>query len=70
MKSQRRDWAERLPEALWEYGTTWCNTTGLSPYDLVYGKNVVFPIEFKIKTLRTAMEENLDLIEAHRNRLN
>ena len=43
---------------------------GFSLYDLVYGKNVVFPIEFEIKTLKTSMEENLDLEEAQRNRLN
>jgi hypothetical protein len=24
-----------------------------TPYDLVYGKHVVLPIEFKVKTLRT-----------------
>ena len=69
-RSHRRDWADSLPEALWAYRTTWCNTTGFSQCDLVYGKNVVFPIGFEIKTLKTAMEENLDLTEAQRNRLN
>eukprot|EP00253_Pinus_taeda_P016892 PITA_16892 len=39
-----RDWAERLPEALWAYRTTWRNTTGHSPYELVYGKEVFLPI--------------------------
>jgi len=34
----RRDWVEKLPEALWAYKTTWRNTTGHSPYELVYGK--------------------------------
>eukprot|EP00253_Pinus_taeda_P035411 PITA_35411 len=42
----RREWAERLPEALWAYKTTWRNTTGHSPYELVYGKEVLLPIEF------------------------
>ena len=67
MKSRHKDWDERLPEALWAYRTTWCNTTCFSPYELVYGKNVVFPIEFEIKTLRTATEEILDLTEAYKN---
>ena len=40
VRSHRRDWADRLPEALWAYHTTWRNTTGFSPYDLVYGKSV------------------------------
>jgi hypothetical protein len=47
-------------EALWAYRTTWRNTTGFSPYELVYGKSVVFPVEFEIKTLRTALTANLE----------
>ena len=57
-------------EALWEYHTTWRNTTSFSPYDLVYGKSVVFPIEFEIKTLKTATEVNLDVTEAQKRILN
>jgi hypothetical protein len=52
----RRDWAERLPEALWAYRTTWRNTTGHSPYELVYGKEVLLPIEFQIKTFKMAVQ--------------
>eukprot|EP00253_Pinus_taeda_P031135 PITA_31135 len=33
----RRDWAERLLEALWAYRTTWRNTTGHTPYELFMG---------------------------------
>jgi hypothetical protein len=36
----------------------------ISPYELVYGKSVVFPVEFEIKTLRTALAVNLDLTDA------
>ena len=49
----RRDWAARLPEALWAYRTTWRSTTVYSPYQLVFGKQTIFPIEFEIQTLRT-----------------
>eukprot|EP00253_Pinus_taeda_P027115 PITA_27115 len=45
IKENRRDWFQKLPEALWAYRTTWKNTTGFSPYELVFGKNVVFPLE-------------------------
>ena len=69
-RSHHRDWDDRLPKALWAYRTTRCNTTGFSPYDLVYGKSVVYTIEFEIKTLNTAMEVNLDVTESQRNRLN
>ena len=64
VNSHRKDWADRLPEALSAYRTTWRDTTGFSPYDLVYGKSAIFPIEFEIKTLRTATELNLDVTEA------
>ena len=67
--SHRRDWAARLPEALWAYRTTWRSTTGYSPYHLVFGKQPIFPIEFEIQTLRTAQEVGLDLSEAQKNRL-
>ena len=62
VKSHRRDWVDRLPKALWAYRTTWRNTIGFSPYDLVYGKSAIFPIEFEIKTLKKAMEVKLDVI--------
>lgn len=52
--SHKHDWATRLPEALWAYKTTWRSTTGYSPYQLVFGKEPIFPIEFEIQTLRTA----------------
>ena len=44
--SHCRDWAQNLPEALWAYRTTWRNTTGFSPFKLVYGKSPLFPVEF------------------------
>jgi len=51
----RRDWAERLPEALSAYRTTWRNTTGHSPYELVYEKEVLLPIEFQVRTFKMAV---------------
>lgn len=51
----RRDWFERLLEVLWAYKNTWRNTIGFSPYEIVFGKSLIFPIEFEIKTLRTTL---------------
>ena len=70
VKSHHIDWDDKLPEALWAYCTTWRNTIGFSPYDLVYGKSAIFPIEFEIKTLKTTTEVNLDVTEAQKRRLN
>jgi transposase InsO family protein len=56
-----QNWVAKLPNSLWSYRTTWSNTTGYSPYHLVFGKEPIFPIEFEIKTLRMAQEIGLDL---------
>ena len=60
----QKEWVERLPEALWAYRTTWRNSTGHMPYELVYGKQVLLPIEFQIKTYRTTVQIGLDLSKA------
>ena len=64
-----KDWVDRLPEALWAYRTTWRNTTGHTPYQLVYGKQVLFTIEFQVKTFRTAAQLSLNLDEAQEQKL-
>jgi hypothetical protein len=55
------DWDNRLPEALWAYRTTWRNTTGHTPYELVYGKLVLLPIEFQVRTSHIFVELGLNL---------
>jgi len=65
----RRDWAKMLPEALWADRTTWRNTMGHTPYELVYGKQVLFPIEFQIITFKMVVQLGLDLSEAQKHRL-
>jgi hypothetical protein len=59
-------WVDRLPEALWAYRTAWRNTTSHTPYELVYGKQVLLPIEFQVKTFRTSMQLGMDLNEAQK----
>jgi transposase InsO family protein len=61
-----KDWADRLPKALWAYRIAWRNTTGHTPYELVYGKRVLLPIDFQVKTFRTAMQLGMDLNEAQK----
>ena len=65
----RKDWSEKLKDALWAYRITWKNTTGFSPYQLVYGKEALLPIEFQIQTYRLAAELGLDLTEAQQQRI-
>ena len=61
-----KDWVNRLSEALWAYRITWRNITIHTPYELVYVKQVLLPIEFQVKTFRMAMQLGMDLEEAHK----
>lgn len=61
VSSGRKCWAKKLPKVVWAYNTTWKSTTSFSPYELVFGKKPLVPIEFEPQTLRTTMELGLDL---------
>ena len=65
----RRERASRLGEAVWAYTIMHKTTIGISPYELVFGKKVMLPIEFKHKTLRTTSQLDLDIIEDHKERV-
>ena len=51
-----KDWAEKLPFALWGYRTSICASTKATPYSLVYGSKVVLPIEVEIQSLKVLVE--------------
>jgi hypothetical protein len=63
------NWVDRLLEALWDYRITWRNTIGHTHYELVYGKQVLLPIEFQIKTFRTVVQVGMNLDEAQQQRI-
>ena len=42
--------------ALWEYRTSVKTSTGFTPFQLVYGLEVVLPIECEIPSLKLAIE--------------
>ena len=46
-----RDWHEKLPFALHAYRTGVWTSTEATPYSLVYGMEVVLPIEVEIPSL-------------------
>ena len=56
MVETSRDWSEKLPFALWAYRTSFCISTGATPYSLVYGMEVVLPIEIEMGSLRVTLE--------------
>uniref|UniRef100_A0A803LR38 Integrase catalytic domain-containing protein n=1 Tax=Chenopodium quinoa TaxID=63459 RepID=A0A803LR38_CHEQI len=50
------DWHEKIGEALLAYMTTYKNATQPTPYSLVYGVEVVLPLEVQIPSLRIAIQ--------------
>lgn len=69
MDIHRKDWANRLLEAVWAYRTTWKTTTRFTPFELVYGKKTLFPIEVEIKIHRTPTKLGLQLLDAQKERI-
>ncbi|KAL0289037.1 UNVERIFIED_CONTAM: hypothetical protein Scaly_2714600 [Sesamum calycinum] len=65
----KRDWHERIGEALWAYRTTVRTPTQATPYALVYGVEAVLPLEQQIPSLRIAIQEGLTEEENARIRL-
>jgi hypothetical protein len=55
----KKDWHERIGEALWAYRTTFRTPTQATPYSLVYGVEAVLPLECQIPSLRIAIQEGL-----------
>ena len=59
MVETSRDWSKKLPFALWAYRTSFRTSTGATPYSLVYGMEVVLPVETKMGSLRVALEQQI-----------
>nr|CAN60991.1 hypothetical protein VITISV_009628 [Vitis vinifera] len=63
MVETSRDWSEKLPFALWAYHTSFRTSTGATPYSLVYGMEVVLPVETEMGSLRVALEQQISETE-------
>ena len=58
-----QDWSEKLPFALWAYQTSFHTFIGATPYSLVYGMEVVLPVETEMGSLRVALEQHISETE-------
>ena len=65
----RKNWADKLNDALWAYRTAYKNPMGMSPYKMVYGKACHFPLEFEHKAYWAVKELNRDFKLAGEKRL-
>ena len=54
-----RDWSEKLPFALWAYWISFHTSTRVTPYFLVYGMEIVLPVEIEMDSLRVALEQHI-----------
>ena len=54
-----RDWLKKLHFALQAYRTSFHTSTGATPYSLVYGMEVVLPIETEIGSLRVDLKQQI-----------
>nr|CAN65526.1 hypothetical protein VITISV_029581 [Vitis vinifera] len=73
MVETSQDWSEKLPFALWAYRTSFCTSTGATPYSLVYGIEVVLPVEIEMGSLRVTLEQQIpeaDWVQARLDQLN
>ena len=59
MTDTYKDWHEKLSFALHAYRTAVRTSTGATQFSLVYGMEVVLPIEVEIPSLRVLMEAEL-----------
>nr|XP_023895858.1 uncharacterized protein LOC112007730 [Quercus suber] len=58
-----KDWHENLPFALCAYRTSIRTSTSATPYSLVYGMEIVLPVEVKISSLRILSQTELSKAE-------
>ena len=59
MVETSRDWSENLHFALWAYRTSFRTSTRATPYSLVYGMEVVQPVEIEMGSLRITLEQHI-----------
>ena len=64
-----KDWAHKLPDALWAYRTAYKTPIGMSPFRLIFGKVRHLPVELEHRAYWAIKKLHLSLDEAGKHRL-
>ena len=59
--SNRRDWSDKLDDALWAFRTAYKTPTGSTPFRMIYGKACHLPVELEHRASWALQRVNLDL---------
>jgi hypothetical protein len=65
IKDNPRRWHKKLSEALWAHRTSRHEATKVTPFELVYGQEVVLPVEIGLQSLRVTGHGSLSAKEYH-----
>jgi hypothetical protein len=63
IKDNPRMWHEKLSEALWTHRTSRHGATKVTLFELVYGQEVVLPVEVSLQNLRITGQDYLSAKE-------
>jgi hypothetical protein len=63
IKDNPRRWQEKLSEALWAHRTSRHEAMNVIPFELVYGQEVVLPVEVSMQNLRITGQDYLSAKE-------
>ncbi|GKB90066.1 reverse transcriptase domain-containing protein [Tanacetum coccineum] len=61
VNGNRKEWADKLDDALWAFKTTYKTPIGSTPFRIVYGKACHLPIELEHKAYWALKNTNFDL---------
>ncbi|XP_019093255.1 PREDICTED: uncharacterized protein LOC109129457 [Camelina sativa] len=68
VNTTRKDWSQKLDEALWAYRTAYKTPLGTTPFHLVYGKACHLSVELEYKAAWAVKMLNFDTKSAHERR--
>ncbi|KAL7584587.1 hypothetical protein Lser_V15G43654 [Lactuca serriola] len=67
VRSNRKEWLDKLDDALWAFHTAFKTPIGTTPYRLVYGKQCHLPVEIERKAFWALKMCNFNMEELKKN---